>query len=91
MSGRVLSKEEFVSRFLVARAKKARKPKGAAKPKPCRYKPPTIPVVRDDGVRFESVVDALVASGYAPGGGSAAKKRIDKGMTWRDGHVYEWA
>ncbi len=91
MSGRVLSKEEFVSRFLVARAKKARRPKGAAKPKPCRYKPPTIPVVRDDGVRFESVVDALVVSGYAPGGGSAAKKRIDKGMTWRDGHVYEWA
>ena len=91
MSGRALSKEEFVSRFLVARAKKARRPKGAAKPKPCRYKPPTRPVVREDGVRFESVVDALAVSGYAPGGGSAARKRIDGGMTWRDGHVYEWA
>lgn len=91
MSGRALSKEEFVSRFLVARAKKARKPKGAAKPKPCRYTPPTKPVVRDDGVHFASVADALVVSGYAPGGGSAARKRIDGGMTWRDGHVYEWA
>ena len=47
--------------------------------------------MRDDGVRFESVADALVVSGYAPGGGSAARKRIDGGMTWRDGHVYEWA
>lgn len=91
MSGRALSKEEFVSRFLVARAKKSRRPKGAAKPKPCRYTPPTKPVVRDDGVCFESVADALVVSGYAPGGGSAARKRIDGGMTWRDGHVYEWA
>lgn len=91
MSGRVLSKEEFVSRFLVARAKKARRPKGAAKPKPCRYKPPTIPVVRDDGVRFESLADALAVSGYAPAGQSAAKKRIEVGMAWRDGHVYEWA
>ena len=48
----------------------------------------------DDSIDFlerRRFIDALVVSGYAPGGGSAARKRIDGGMAWRDGHVYEWA
>lgn len=91
---RPLSKEEFVSRFLARRAKEhrfverkavTRKQLEAHRPRRAR------PLVRDDGVRFESIAAALKAAGYAPKGTAPARDKVDNGTAWRDGHVYMWA
>lgn len=49
------------------------------------------PVVRDDGKFFRTLTEALEAAGYAPGGCTTARDRIDAGRTWKDGHVYAWS
>lgn len=87
----LLGRDEFVQRMLAFKAaqRRQKKPSCQKKPRKAGSGRPR-PVVRDDGVRFATITEALVAAGYARTGCSNARARIDDGATWRDGHVYEW-
>ena len=82
---RILGREEFVERMMARRAAQRR---GKPKKSGCGR---ARPLVRDDGVRFRTMAEALAAAGYAKSGCAQARCRIDAGKAWRDGHVYEWA